>query len=138
MTHIPDSAEQLAFHYIKDRRKFFNISAIEEYCCITRTSLLNAINRGQQTFGQSDKLVDFLNEFFAGWEKEMPEFQKGGIVSNLDASFVEGGEFILPNRRPNYIYSKVISENGKVDFDAILKAIRKAIIYQSDIIHPKD
>jgi len=61
---------QKAFIYIKDRRKFLNISSIEEHCGITRTSLLNAINRNQKSFGQSDKLVKFLSSFFAGWDKE--------------------------------------------------------------------
>lgn len=57
-----------AFQYIKDRRKFLNISSIEEHCGITRTSLLNAINRNQKSFGQSDKLIEFLNSFFSGWD----------------------------------------------------------------------
>lgn len=61
---------QKAFQYIKDRRKFLNISSIEEHCGITRTSLLNAINRNQKSFGQSDKLIKFLNSFFSGWNSE--------------------------------------------------------------------
>lgn len=61
---------QKAFQYIKERRKFLNISAIEEQCGITRTSLLNAINRKQKSFGQSDKLIEFLNSFFDGWDSE--------------------------------------------------------------------
>ncbi len=62
--------KEKAFRYIKDRRKFLNISSIEEYCGITRTSLLNAINRNQKSFGQSDKLIEFLNSFFEGWDNE--------------------------------------------------------------------
>jgi hypothetical protein len=61
---------QKAFTYIKKRRKFLNISSVEEYCEITRTSLLNAINRNQKSFGQSDKLIKFLNSFFVGWDSD--------------------------------------------------------------------
>ena len=61
---------QKAFQYIKDRRKFLNISSIEQDCEITRTSLLNAINRNQKSFGQSDKLIEFLNSFFSGWDSD--------------------------------------------------------------------
>lgn len=61
---------QKAFQYIKDRRKFLNVSSIEQHCGITRTSLLNAINRNQKSFGQSDKLIKFLNSFFEGWDSE--------------------------------------------------------------------
>lgn len=57
-----------AFQYIKQRRKFFNISSIEDHCGITRTSLLNAINRDQKSFGQSDSLNLFLDDFFPGWD----------------------------------------------------------------------
>ena len=59
-----------AFQYIKERRKFFNISSIEEHCGITRTSLLNAINRNQKSFGQSEKLIEFLDSLFVGWDSE--------------------------------------------------------------------
>ena len=55
---------QKAFQYIKDRRKFLNISAIEKHCGIIRTSLTNAISRNQKCFRQSGKLIDFLEENF--------------------------------------------------------------------------
>lgn len=61
--------ETKAFQYIKAHRKFFNISAIEESCGITRTSLLNAINRNQKSFGDAAKLVSFLDKNFKGWNK---------------------------------------------------------------------
>jgi hypothetical protein len=61
---------QHALKYITDRRKYFNISKIEDHCGITRTALLNAINRKQTTFGQSDLLVPFLNKYFEGWNSQ--------------------------------------------------------------------
>ena len=57
----------LAFEYIKSRRQFLNISSIENEAGIKRTSLLNAINRNQKTFGDSDKLAVFLDSHFKGW-----------------------------------------------------------------------
>ncbi len=67
---IEEKIKNKAFTHIKDRRKFLNISSIEEHCGITRTSLLNAINRDQNGFGQSDKLIEFLNSFFEGWDSD--------------------------------------------------------------------
>ena len=60
-----------AFNYIKERRNFFNLSKIEKDCGITRTSLTNAINRNQKSFGQSDLLIPFLNRHFKCWDKSL-------------------------------------------------------------------
>ena len=49
--------KQTAFNYIKQNKDLLNISEIERQCSLKRTSLLNAINRNQNSFGQSDKLV---------------------------------------------------------------------------------
>lgn len=46
-----------AFSYIKQNKNLLNISEIERQCDLKRTSLLNAVNRNQNSFGQSDKLV---------------------------------------------------------------------------------
>jgi len=49
--------KQTAFNYIKQNKDLLNISEIERQCSLKRTSLLNAINRNQKSFGQSEKLV---------------------------------------------------------------------------------
>ena len=59
-----------AFQYIKDRRKFLDITKIEKHCGVPRGSLLNAINREQNSFGQSEKLIPFLDSFFEGWSQK--------------------------------------------------------------------
>lgn len=61
---------QKALQYIASRRKFLNLSKVEELCGITRTSLTNAINRNQKNFGQSDLLIPFLNKYFKGWAED--------------------------------------------------------------------
>tara|TARA_R110000850_G_scaffold273949_1_gene410960 strand:- start:30 stop:233 length:204 start_codon:yes stop_codon:yes gene_type:complete len=48
---------QSAFNYIKQNKDLLNISEIERQCDLKRTSLLNAVNRNQKRFGQSNKLV---------------------------------------------------------------------------------
>lgn len=62
--------KEYAFYYVLTRRDFFNISAIEKECGITRTSLTNAMNRKQKSFSNSELLVDFLDSSFAGWDSE--------------------------------------------------------------------
>ncbi len=46
-----------AFNYIKQNKDVLNISEIERRCDLKRTSLLNAVNRNQKSFRQSNKLV---------------------------------------------------------------------------------
>lgn len=55
--YITWDLRQLAFEYIKKNASLLNISEIERKSQITRTSLLNAINRNQGRFSNSDKLV---------------------------------------------------------------------------------
>lgn len=57
------------FSYIRSRRRFLNITSIEEESGISRSSLTNAINRKQNSFGQSEALKDFLDNHFTGWSE---------------------------------------------------------------------
>lgn len=48
---------QASFQYFKDNKDLLNISEIERRCSLKRTSLLNAVNRNQKSYSQSEKLV---------------------------------------------------------------------------------
>lgn len=57
-----------AFIWLRDRRELFNISGVEKACGIGRTTLLNAINKGQDSFRDSDRLAALLDQKFEGWD----------------------------------------------------------------------
>lgn len=55
--YITWDLRKCAFEYVKKNASLLNISEIEREAEVTRTSLLNAINRNQGRFSNSNKLV---------------------------------------------------------------------------------
>lgn len=60
---------QEAFEFVKKARELLNLSQVERVCGIRRTSLINAVNRKQNKFKYSDKLIPVLDKHLPGWRK---------------------------------------------------------------------
>jgi hypothetical protein len=53
--------------WVREKKDYLNIIAIERYCKIRKGTLSNALIRNQRVFVDSGKLEMFLDITFPGW-----------------------------------------------------------------------